>query len=290
MNIVCRLSLLLLPLALTSCFIAPGAFTAALDLKRSGDFTFAYKGEIVFQSPEDFDGAGSGGGKAWSDAMAVCPKDGAPSIDEDRTALPKAEDDADRPCTKAEIATLRDEWTAKQKDKAAEEAKKAAQFAAVFGFNPRDEEANRKLAATMMRYDGWKSVTYKGAGVFDVDYETRGHIGQDFVFPLMPQGDVLIPFVTLRGQDKGSVRIAAPALIGGALNAFAAQMKALGGPDGKGSPPPSRTHGTFTVTTEGEILTNNTADGPSGAAGARRLVWEIDPQTQKAPEALIKLR
>ena len=45
------IAILILPLALTSCFLIPGAFTSSLDLRKDGRFTFAYQGEIIFQSP-----------------------------------------------------------------------------------------------------------------------------------------------------------------------------------------------------------------------------------------------
>lgn len=305
MKLVRTLILLVLPLALSSCFLAPGAFTASLDLKRSGDFTFAYKGEIVFLDPENMSPLKNDAPKTWQDSLAVCPKEGEPYANsspvETVTPVPPAPDgedaedaiaseDPNRKCTRAEIAKLRKDWEEQQKAKAEKDRKEAAQFAAMFGFNPKDEAANRKLAATMMRYDGWRSVTYQGGGVFAVDYLIEGKAAQGFVFPLLPQGDVLIPFVTVRGQDKGSVRVGAPALIGGGLKGLASQMKALGAPSDKDIPQSSRTRGTFTVTTEGEILTNNTADGPVSTGGVKKLTWDIDPQTETAPEALIKLR
>ncbi|MBL0115595.1 MAG: hypothetical protein IPP45_09190 [Sphingomonadales bacterium] len=46
MKTVLRLmAVLLLPLALTSCFLIPGAFTSNLDLRKDGNFTFAYQGK-----------------------------------------------------------------------------------------------------------------------------------------------------------------------------------------------------------------------------------------------------
>jgi hypothetical protein len=46
-------AVLLFPFLLSSCFLAPGAFTSSLDLRRDGSFTFAYKGEVIFQSPDE---------------------------------------------------------------------------------------------------------------------------------------------------------------------------------------------------------------------------------------------
>lgn len=297
---------LAVPLALGGCFLSPGKFMSSLDLRKGGDFTFAYKGEVVFQSPGDMMDEGSKP-KFWSDNMANCFKSGRTYLDEwvaetadSAKVAPEPEvlddedqdpDQARRPCTKAETAKLKKEFDDAQLAKAERKKKEAGEFATIFGFNPSDDAANQKLAATMMKYDGWKAVTYRGKGVFDVDYQLSGKVGHDFIFPLFPQGDFIIPFVAIRGRDKGSVAVNAPALIGGGLKGLAAKAKALGG-GGKGDMPKSTvvTKGTFTVTTDGEILTNNTEDGPVAVANGRKLVWEIGPDSERIPEALIRLR
>lgn len=304
-----RLALvLILPLLLSSCFLAPGAFTAGLDLKRDGSFTFTYKGEVIFLDPEEMGGGKKDAtAKAWKDSWAECYKEGEPSYNEfadagmetfdvkdeasnAADAAADAMDDNRRPCTRAELAALKSKFDATEQQRLAREKQEAAQMAAMFGFNPNDETANAKLAATLMRQEGWRSVSYRGKGVFDVDYQIASKIGHDFIFPLFPQGDILVPFVIVRGQDKGSVRVTAPALIGGGLKALAAQAKMLGMPADKDMPQSSRTKGIFTVRTEGEILTNNTENGASTAGGVKTLTWDINPQTEKTPEALIKLR
>jgi hypothetical protein len=297
---------MILPLALTSCFLVPGAFISSLDLRKGGDFTFAYKGEVVFQSPEDMVPGKSSAKQSWADMKVVCPKDGEPYYSAyaettdvvtpaadaagSSTETTEVEESPNRSCKSAEIAKVKKDWEEAQIAKQAKDKKDGEQFAAMFGFNPTDDAANRKLATALMRYDGWKSVVYRGKGVFDVDYQLSGKVGHDYVFPIFPQGDVLIPFVMIRGQDKGSVRVRAPALIGGGMKALAAQAKMLGAPSEKDMPESTRTKGTFTITTDGEILTNNTSDGPSKVAGGRSLTWDIDPSSEQIPEALIKLR
>jgi hypothetical protein len=306
MKVARLLAVLILPLVLTSCFLVPGAFNSSLDLRKGGDFTFAYKGEVIFQSPEDMVPGKSSAPQKWADMKVICPKDGEPYysafVDTTEVVVP-ATDGADppteksdedmspnRPCKPAEITKVKKDWEDAQVAKLAKDKKDGEQFAAMFGFNPTDDAANRKLAAALMRYDGWRSVVYRGKGVFDVDYQFSGQIGHDYVFPIFPQGDVLIPFVMIRGQDKGSVRVRAPALIGGGMKALAAQAKMLGAPSEKDMPESTRTKGTFTITTDGEILTNNTSDGAAKVANGRRLTWEIDPSSEQIPEALIKLR
>lgn len=291
--------LVTLPVLLGGCFLIPGAFTSSLDLRRDGQFTFAYKGEVLFQSPDEAMKMGSEKPRVWSESMAVCPRNGEPySNDWDVTVPPTSpagdeaeeEESPNRDCTREEIARLKKEWDAKQAERREKDRKEGEQFAAMFGFNPADEASNRKLAATMMRQDGWKSVVYRGDGVFDVDYQISGRIGHDFIFPVFPQGEIIIPFVMVRGQDKGSVRVSAPALAGSGLKSMGSQAKWLGAGTAPKDTPLSRTKGRFTITTDGEILTNNTEDGPAQATNGRTLVWDIDSRMNKTPEALIRLR
>ncbi len=315
----------LLPALLSGCFLTPGAFTSSMDLRRDGSFTFAYKGEMIFQSPNELVN-GNRSPAVWNDKGAKCfkDKDSEPYydsyIDEAAIAVPAmdaakpasdaedtvskeadgatvaaaaetASDSNDRPCTKAELAKLRKTFDDEQAAKAAKDQKESAEFASIFGFNPLDDTANQKMAATMMKYDGWKSVTYRGKGIFDVDYQLTSKISHDFLFPLMPQGDFVIPFVALRKREGGTVGVTAPALVGGGIKALAARGQALGRSNssalaGLGS----KTKGTFTLTTDGEILTNNTEDGAVKDPAGRKLVWDIGPGTEKIPEALIRLK
>lgn len=279
-------AILVLPLALTSCFLIPGAFTSNLDLRKDGSFSFVYQGEIIFQTPGDMEKERKP--EIWSDDKASCtgPAQGAmQSGDDDGNAL-----DESRPCTKTEMLEKKKEWEAGQKAAADRKLKEGEQFAALFGYSPTDDAANQKFAAQLMKYDGWKSVTYKGKGVFQVDYRIAGKLGYDFIFPTFPQGDFIIPFVQLRKRDQGSVGVSAPALIGGGLRGMAAKMKALGAPDTDNIPRSSQTRGVFTVTTDGEILTNNTENGPAKVPAGRSLSWSIDSSSEKVPEALIRLQ
>ena len=60
---------------------------------------------------------------------------------------------------------------------------------------------NRAFAAKLMKYAGWRSVTYRGNGVFDVDYHFEGRATQDFLFPALPDNDLIIPFIAIRRRS-----------------------------------------------------------------------------------------
>jgi hypothetical protein len=51
----------------------------------------------------------------------------------------------------------------------------------------------------------------------------------------------------------------------------------------------SHAQGRFTVITDGEILTNNSEDGPAAHPIGRQLHWDVDSTSKKIPETLIRL-
>jgi hypothetical protein len=250
-----RLFAIAAPVLLTGCLWGPGKFTSDLTLRKDGTFILDYRGEIVLQLPPDQSA------ESWTDAKAKC-----------------LEGDKARPCTKAEIAEQRLSYEKKREQ--------AQQMAKLFGLSGLDDESNRAFAAKLTKYAGWRSVTYRGKGVFDVDYHFVGRATQDFLFPALPDNDLLIPFIAIRRRADGSVLVTAPALTGG-QGALAARMGGL--PPNTTSDMVSNAQGRFTVITDGEILTNNSEDGASSHPIGHQLHWDVGPASAKIPETLIRL-
>ena len=123
-------------------------------------------------------------------------------------------------------------------------------------------------------------------GVFDVDYHFEGRATQDFLFPALPDNDLLLPFIAIRRRADGSVLVTAPAFTGGA-GPMAARMGGL--PEGSKTDMVSHAQGRFTVVTDGEILTNNSEDGAAPHPIGRQLHWDIGAASNKIPETLIRL-
>jgi len=278
------------PLALSGCLWGPGKFTSDLALRKNGSFTLDYRGEIMLQTPDD---KGSPP-LPWEDDMARCYNDGRTEIvdteikldpADDTTATPP--DDERRACTAAETAKLKAQHEKESAETIEQRRKESDNVAKMLGLPASDDESNRRFAANLMKYQGWRSVTYKGKGLFDVDYHFEGRVGQDYVFPMMPESDVVIPFVAIRRRNDGAVMVTAPALTGG-QGPFSARAKMLNLPD-KGDGPPSRAEGRFTITTDGEILTNNSEDGPVAGPGGKSVRWDVNPGTAKIPEMLVRL-
>jgi hypothetical protein len=250
-----RVIVIVAPLLLTGCLWGPGKFNSDLTLKKDGSFALDYRGEIVLQVPEDEST------QPWTNAKAKCIE-GAKA----------------RACTAAEIADQKASYEKKRQD--------SEQMAKMFGLPGLDDDSNRAFAAKLSKYAGWRSVTYRGKGVFDVDYHFEGRATQDFLFPALPDNNMIIPFVALRRRADGSVLVTAPAFTGGAGPMSAA---AAGAGDMAKGGPVSHAQGRFTIITDGEVLTNNSEDGPAPHPTGRQIHWDVVSTSTKIPEALIRL-
>jgi hypothetical protein len=264
-----RLFAIAAPLLLTGCLWGPGKFNSDLTLRKDGSFVLDYRGEIVLQIPADT------AAETWKPEMAHCFE----GMDNKTSAPPK-----ERPCTAAEIAAQK---STHEKANAAKR-KQAEDAAKLFGLPGLDDASNRAFAAKLMKYAGWRSVTYRGNAVFDVDYHMEGRATQDFVFPALPDNDLLLPFIAIRRRADGSVLVTAPALVGGA-GPLMARMAAMGNQGNTKSDLISHAQGRFTIVTDAEVLTNNSEDGPAPAPGGRQLHWDVGPASNKIPETLIRL-
>jgi hypothetical protein len=288
-----RLFAIAAPLLLTGCLWGPGKFGSDLTLRKDGSFTLDYRGEIVLQLPPDKPVL-----PTWKPEMARCyvdgrtevvpVPDGAPNLKtfDAKTGRPVTE--KTRPCSASETAKLKAQHEADEANLAASQRKETEQAAALFGLPGLDDASNRAFAAKLMKYAGWRSVTYRGNGVFDVDYHLDGRATQDFVFPALPDNDLIMPFIAIRRRSDGSVLVTAPALTGGA-GPLMARMAAVGAAGNAKTDMLSHAQGRFTIITDGEILTNNSEDGAAPHPTGRQLHWDVGPGSTKIPETLIRL-
>ena len=279
-----RLFALAALLLLTGCLWGPGKFASDLTVLKNGSFILEYKGEIVLQTPPD----AAVQAEPWKAEMARCYKDGRVETRSDIKLEDSSPEDGVRPCTAAEVAKLKTQYEKEAAEKATAKRKESEEMAKAFGLPGFDDESNRAFAAKLMKYEGYRSVQYRGKGVFVVDYHFEGSAKQDFAFPMLPDNDLLIPFVAIRRRNDGSVLVTAPALTGGggplASRAGAAASGAM--KDG----PVSKAEGRFTVITDGEILTNNSEDGAAPNPRGRAVHWDVSPSSTKIPETLVRLR
>lgn len=260
-------------LMLSGCFFTPGQFDSTLTLHRDGSFAYRYTGEISIMG------------------MTQMAK-----MDSPAEFLPECEDEESwepRDCTPAEIRDQREEW---EKQQAKDQREKEEFVKMVGGLDPSNPETARKLAETLERQKGWKSVSFRDEGIFDVDFEVSGTLSHAFQFPTMERMPTVSAFVAVIPRKDGSVRIDAPGFNpreqGSAFGPGLGMFSAMGAAKSGASPEtePVVPNGTFRIVTDGEILANNTDDGAeSGNDGTRVLSWTIGTGTTSAPMALIQL-
>lgn len=274
---------LLMPVLLAACFYIPGKFASTLDVQKDGRFTFVYKGEIIaFTGSKMMEEINKDKGSEET-FEAYCYDD---------------EKGESRDCTDKEKAEQKKEWDAGAAERAEVKAEKAKEDAemmsAIMGFDPNDPKTIDAFTAKLTKQKGWNSVVHKGNGVFEVDYAISGTLDRDFTFPNIPDVVTANPMVVVRVRKDNNVEIDAPgfgndAQLSKSSNLMAAIAKKEAN-EGEVSPLAAMTDGTFTLTTDAEILTNNTEDGPvSATAKGKSLVWKVNPQTNKRPEALLKI-
>lgn len=255
-----------LALLAAACIFAPGKFTSTLDLRKNRTFTFRYAGEIVMVP-----------------LKASKPKPYEPEACHD-------EDYNERPCTDEELAQQKTEWEASNERKKKSDAEASQML--LGGLDPSDPKAGEQIAEKLRRQVGWNKVDYVGDGKFDVDFAMTGRLDHDFTFPTIEGFAMNNAFVQLSLRRDGSVRLDAPAFgpQGGAAG-MGAMMSGLAANDKGGDTSDSTVDadGTFTLTTDGEILANNTDEGPVSVPNGKAMAWKINPRTPAAPTALVRL-
>ena len=200
----------------------------------------------------------------------------------------------ERKCTARELAQQKTDWEAGQVSSGNKSARDAKMMKTMLGgIDPSDPRAAEEFAARLRRQAGWRSVVSKGDGRFEVDFSISGRLDHDFTFPTIEKMPVVSPFVTAIRRADGSVRIDAPAFaaVNNSPSPMMGMMGAMAKSGSNDSPPGMPVlEGTFVVITDGEVLANNTDEGPQPTTTGKRLGWRVNSQTTAAPTALVKLR
>lgn len=276
---------------LAGCLLMPGKFDSALDLKRDGTFHFHYAGELVFLPLTD--AARTQMAKGMQKMQGKQTGEQTEVFTEETCTRPESGEA--RPCTTDEIAAQHRAWDARDKTGPAANLPTAdpgagAMMAMLGGMNAGDHNAGATMADALRRQAGWHKVIYKGNGVFDVEYDAAGRLDHDFTFPTLEHSPMIMPLVSVIRRADGSVRVEAPGFAAG-LGNLAALGSAIPGAASKGQSPLKGLplmDGTFALTTDGAILTNNTEDGPASVAGGQKLNWHVTTGRASAPTALIR--
>ncbi len=184
-------------LALSGCFLQPGKFDSTLDLRKDGSFTFAYKGQIYLLALSKI-----------ADMASKQESDGEKFVQQ----TCEDEDFKERTCTADEIAEQKRSWDEERQKKKQEDQKNAEMMRAMLGgIDPADPAAAKELADRLRKQAGWRSVTYVGDGLFEVDFSLSSKLTHDFVFPTIERFPMADAFVLTNRRADGAVRVEAPA-------------------------------------------------------------------------------
>ena len=213
----------------------------------------------------------------------------------DAAAAAVAADDwmlEERECTVEETAEQKKAWDAElaETKKRNEEEKKM--FANLLGgIDPKKPETIARFTKELERMAGWNKVEHLGNGLFKVDYTTSGRLADDYAFPVIPRYALGEPMLHVTRWDNGRVRIEAPSFHNDPDFSMMAMLGAgsmLGMASTKKPADPIEIKGSFTITTDANIMANNTEEGPEDSAGGMKVMrWDIGPKTFGPPMALL---
>ncbi len=264
----------MLALAVSACMLMPGRFVSELDVRRDGRFSFTYSGEIhllALSKLAESDRAGAG-------TFAASP-------------CHDSDSGRERACNARELADQKAQWEARRQERA-ERRKRDAESMKPFlgGIDPDSPAAAEELAQRLRRQAGWRRVTYKGDGLFDVDFALTGRLDHDFAFPTIERFPLANGFVQVALRQDGSVRIDAPGF-GPTTGSTALGRLMQGAMLGRDKDMPDGMpviDGKFTIRTDAQVLANNTDDGPRPDPAGQRLDWLVTLRSQAAPMALLR--
>jgi hypothetical protein len=146
-----------------------------------------------------------------------------------------------------------------------------------------DNETKMKaMAEALSKESGYKSARYVGNSTFLIDYEVHGKLDHGFVYPFNVDAEIVFPFIVVELRGADMVRMKAPG--------YANSDNKKGGMGGMTPPGPESTlDGTFTLTTNAEIISQNNENGSVAAPNGRRIVWKATPLTKDEPMAVLRV-
>ena len=302
---------LVAPLVLTGCLLIPGKFDSQLRLMNDGTYSFTYNGQMQLSEGDDSSASSQSAMISFDPDQQRCSN----QIDQrtgEITPLPYSVDDyiqpvddepepysfEDRQCTAAELAEMEREHEEQAammdedfggSSKKDDEQRNAAMRSVFGGAVPGDDEGLKKFAAQLAKYDGWNKVEYMGDNLFEVEYAVSGNFDQMFAFPTIPGATMQFPFVQIIRRNGGELEISTPAMAGPGGLAGALGSMPMGGSTKQKSKP---IDGSFTIETDGEILSNNTADGYTSLGVMKNLHWKVNEASSVtgSPRAIVKLK
>lgn len=254
----CMIGIVLL---LPGCLVTPGAFESSLDIRADRSFSFAYKGQVIASDME-----GSAGLETLDGAEDPL---GGPMPDGEQSAYSTA---------------LLWEWT-EQGKQAGPDARSPApeeRFDGEDGARADDDARMQAIAAALLKEKGFRAARYMGRRMFEIDYAIDGALTHAFLFPFNIDARIVLPFVAVEMRGPDRVRVKAP----GYANSEDKGRALMGaGPDEAAA---KALNGTFTLTTDATIVSQNQEEGATDGPRGKQLRWTVTSLTSEAPMAVLQ--
>ena len=140
------------------------------------------------------------------------------------------------------------------------------------------------IAAALSKEKGFRAARYLGNRKFEIDYAISGRLTHAFLFPFNIDAQIVLPFVAVEMRGADRVRVKAP----GFANSFDKSQSPMGA-GGPGDDAAKALNGTFTLTTNAQILSQNQEEGALSTPQGQRIVWTVTPLTSEAPVATLRV-
>lgn len=138
----------------------------------------------------------------------------------------------------------------------------------------------RAIAEALSKEVGYRSVEYLGKNKFRVDYSMTGKLDRSFVYPVNMDAKSIIPWLVVEVRKDRTARFQAIA--------FGDQDTGMGAAAGaKPDSGPKERDGTFTFTTDAELVMQNNEEGMAPGPG-RKVVWRVTPTSKTVPTAVVR--
>jgi hypothetical protein len=126
--------------------------------------------------------------------------------------------------------------------------------------------AERKAVAEALSKEvGYRSVEFLGGNRFRVDYHMTGKLDRGFIYPVNVDAKAVIPWIAVEVRKDGTVRVKALA--------FGDPEEGLGS-IAKPDKPDTARDGTFTFTTDAQLVMQNNEEGMAPGPGTK-VVWRV---------------
>jgi hypothetical protein len=136
----------------------------------------------------------------------------------------------------------------------------------------------KAVAEALSKEAGYNRVEYLGRNRFRVDYSMSGKLDRSFVYPVNMDAKSIIPWIAIEVRKDRTARVMAIA--------FGDQDLDMGSAAKPDSQPKERS-GTFTFTTDAELVMQNNEEGMAPGPG-KKVVWKVTPASKTIPTAVVR--